>query len=198
MEAPEDLIDTNDNAMDIEETPQIINQEGFESNPTFDQPVNVEPIMPVNQVQLNPEIEQERQALKENIKKFLTINNVYNMMPSNSEVIAIDDLASLHDLLYVLTSNQTNSVLCWSSDKKIIDGIFVSSDFSNFLINFNDDIIKNFIKQSPNCIQNQQKNEVDINTNESEMMVEKFEKSEPSGKSQNKQMTEKQRSYNNL
>ena len=77
------------------------------------------------------------------------------MMPSNSEVIAVDDLASLNDLVYVFTSNDTNSVLCWSTDKKIIDAVFVTSDLSNFLISFNDEIVQNFINQSPLSIQEQ-------------------------------------------
>lgn len=104
MEAPEDLVKSNENAMDIEEKPELVPTDPQPYNPLYnqnsDKNINLGTTDKFS-IQLNPEIEQERQLLQENIKKFLTINNVYNMMPSNSEVIAIDDLASLHDLLYV-------------------------------------------------------------------------------------------------
>ena len=34
-------------------------------------------------------------------------------------------------------------------DKKIIHGVFVTSDLSNFLIGFNDELVQNFIDQAP-------------------------------------------------
>lgn len=100
-------------------------------------------------LQFKSEIEEERAILQDNIRRFLTANNVYNMMPSNSEVIAVDELASLYDLVYIFSSNDAHSILIWSTDKKIIHGVFVTSDLSNFLIGFNDELVQNFIDQAP-------------------------------------------------
>ena len=80
------------------------------------------------------EVDEERKILVENIKKFLQENNVYNMMPPNSEVIAVDESVALNDLIHIYSTNDTNRVLCWSSEKKVVDSILITTDLLNFLI----------------------------------------------------------------
>jgi hypothetical protein len=108
MEKPEDSMDVEFGSMNVPTNENQMSEETLQN-----QPQNLEADPPNPEVK--SEIEEERAILKDNITRFLTANNVYNMMPSNSEVIAVDELASLYDLVYIFSSNEAHSILIWST-----------------------------------------------------------------------------------
>jgi hypothetical protein len=108
MEKPEDSMDVEFGSMNLPTNENQMSEETLQNQP---QNLDAEPPYP----EVKSEIEEERAILKDNITRFLTANNVYNMMPSNSEVIAVDELASLYDLVYIFSSNEAQSILIWST-----------------------------------------------------------------------------------
>jgi hypothetical protein len=108
MEKPEDSMDVEFGSMNVPTNENQMSEETLRNQP---QNLDAEPPNP----EFKSEIEEERAILKDNITRFLTANNVYNMMPSNSEVIAVDELASLYDLVYIFSSNEAHSILIWST-----------------------------------------------------------------------------------
>lgn len=108
MEKPEDSMDVEFDSMNAPTNENQMSEETL-----LNQPQNLDP--EPRDPEVKSEIEEERAILKDNITRFLTANNVYNMMPSNSEVIAVDELASLYDLVYIFSSNEAHSILIWST-----------------------------------------------------------------------------------
>jgi hypothetical protein len=108
MEKPEDSMDVEFDSMNAPTNENHMSEETL-----LNQPQNLDP--EPRDPEVKSEIEEERAILKDNITRFLTANNVYNMMPSNSEVIAVDELASLYDLVYIFSSNEAHSILIWST-----------------------------------------------------------------------------------
>lgn len=81
-----------------------------------------------------------RENLKRAIRGFLEENTLYNLMPTNAEVCARDQVPiididlSVLDIINIMRQEDKSYCLCWNSERQRIEGIHLMIDFMNLLL----------------------------------------------------------------